>query len=289
MSNGIKRIYSVMLVLAGLFILAAIISENGKRNEPNLLYMESDRIIEENEHTTSYYFDVESKSLGGQGIAFFTNHQNVTVYCNDARVYELQQADSPWGHTTGSVWNFIHLPYETKEVCIQLEQVYDSYAMENFYVIAGNDSVIYNSLLEGSALAMACSVIIIVIGVGLIIIWAVVRKKTKSVSNVLYLGILSILFGLWSFNETDGVAILFDDRIASSFAAFVLLKLLSPTLILFIREFTGERRDTVWEIFLVFSQKQKKMQLHLFLFICYCENNTAYWSEYRKNRYRSLQ
>ena len=249
MSKGIKRMYLILLLIAGLLILSAIIGGSGKRNEPNILHLKPDRVEQEGEYANSYYFDVGSKSLGGQGIAFFTNHQNVTLYCNDARYYELLQENGPWGHTTGSVWNFVHLPYGTTEVRIVLEQVYESYEMSDFYLLAGNDREIYMSLLKGSALAMASSVTIIVIGIGLFIIWLIIRKRTSAVANVFYLAILSILFGLWSFNETVGATILFKDRIACSFTAFILLKLLAPFFVLFAREFARASRATVWEIF----------------------------------------
>jgi len=248
-SKGIKKMYLMLLVMAGMLILAAIIGGAGKHIEPNILQLTPDKVVQESKYIRSYYFDVGSKSLGGQGIAFFTNHQNVTLYCNDARFYELLQADSPWGHTTGSVWNFVHLPYETTEVHIVLEQVYESYAMDDFFILAGNDREIYVSLLKDSAFAMACSTIILVIGVALFIVWLGVRRRTAAVSNVFYLAILSILFGLWSFNETTGATILFKDRIACSFAAFVLLKLMAPTLILFARDFARTPHGPVWELF----------------------------------------
>lgn len=241
--------YLILLGMAGLLILSAVIGGSGKRNDPNILHLKPDRIVQEGEYAKGYYFDVGSKSLGGQGIAFFTNHQNVTLYCNDARYYELLQSDGPWGHTTGSVWNFVHLPYETTEVRIVLEQVYESYEMEGFYLLAGNDREIYMSLLKGSALAMASSVTIIIIGAGLFIIWMVIRKRTSAVSNVFYLAILSMLFGLWSFNETVGATIIFKDRIACSFTAFILLKLLAPFFVLFAREFASATRGAVWAIF----------------------------------------
>lgn len=249
MSNGIKRIYLALLAIAGILIIAAGISRSGNRSEPNLLHLEADSVAEEGSKVKNYSFDVESKRLGGQGIAFFTNHQNVTVYCNNARFYERKNSNSPWGHTTGSVWHFVHLPYQTKEVHIRLEQIYDSCEVEDFYIIAGNDREIYCSLLAESAFPITCSVVTMVIGIGLLVVWAVVKKKTSAVSNVFYLGILSILFGLWSFNETNGAAIMLKDRVTCSFAAFVLLKLLAPTLVLFAREFTGEKRSAVWEIF----------------------------------------
>ncbi len=249
MSKGIKRMYLLLLTIAGVLILTAGIGENGKRIEPNIMSLKPDKVVQEGEYSKSYYFDVGTKSLGGQGIAFFTNHQNVTLYCNGARFYELLQVDSPWGHTTGSVWNFVHLPYEATEVRIVLEQCYESYAMDDFHILAGNDREIYVSLLKDSAFAMACSIIILAIGVALFVIWMVVRKRTTAVSNVFYLALLSVLFGLWSFNETVGATILFKDRVACSFAAFVLLKLLSPTLVLFAREFAGTPKGMVWEVF----------------------------------------
>lgn len=249
MSKGIKRMYLLLLAIAGVLILAAVIGSSGKRTEPNILNLRPDRVVQDGDYTKSYYFDVGAKSLGGQGIAFFTNHQNVTLYCNDARFYELLQTDSPWGHTTGSVWNFVHLPYEAKEVRIVLKQAYESYEMDDLYLLAGNDRDIYISLLKDSAYAMACSVIILAIGVALFIVWMVVRKRTTAVSNVFYLAILSVLFGIWSFNETVGATILFKNRVACSFAAFVLLKLLAPTLVLFAREFAGTSKGMVWEIF----------------------------------------
>ena len=197
MSKGIKRMYLLLLTIAGVLILTAGIGGNGKRIEPNIMSLKPDKVVQEGEYSKSYYFDVGTKSLGGQGIAFFTNHQNVTLYCNNARFYELLKSDSPWGHTTGSVWNFVHLPYEVTEVRIVLEQVYESYEMDDFYILAGNDRDIYISLLKDSAFAMACSVIIMAIGITLFVIWMVVRKRTTAVSNVFYLAILSVLFGMW--------------------------------------------------------------------------------------------
>ncbi len=248
MSKGIKRMYLMLLAITVVLILAAFIGGNGKRAEANIMNLRPDRVVQETEHSKSYYFDVGSKSLGGLGIAFFTNHQNVTLYCNEARFYERLKTDSPWGHTTGSVWNFVHLPYEAKEVRIVLEQAYDSYEMNDFYLLAGNDREIYISLLKSSAFAMACSIIIAVIGIALFIVWLIVRKRTTAVANVFYLAILSILFGVWSFNETIGATILFKDRVACSFAAFVLLKMMAPTFILFAREFSGTEQGPIWEV-----------------------------------------
>ena len=249
MTNGVKRLYLVMANVALLLIIAAFFARNTVETQRNLVYLEPDEIIEVSDKVTDYYFHIMEKELSGQGIAVFTNHQNVTVYCDSARIYELQEADSIWGHTTGSVWNFIHIPYGTKNVRISLEQVYDSYKMDSLSIIVGNDRELYCAVLEESVFSMACSAVIILIGIVLIAVWSVVRKKTTSQDNVFYLGVLALVFGLWSFNETSGATILLDNRVACSFAAFILLKVLSPTFALFAREYVGETRRGVWNIF----------------------------------------
>lgn len=249
MLYGVKRIYLVMMNVALVFVLAAFISTRGNESTDELVHLQPDEIVEENETTTNYYFHFGERDLSGQGIAFFSNHQNVIVYCDSARVYELQAADSVWGHTTGSVWNFVNIPYGTENVRICLEQVYESYDMDEISLYVGNDRVLYCSILENSIFSMACSGVITLIGIALITIWVIVRKKTTNENNVFYLGVLAVIFGLWAFNETDGALIIFDNRVACSFMAFILLKALSPTFVLFAREYVGETKRDVWNIF----------------------------------------
>ena len=250
MISGVKRLYLVAVNIALFLVIAAFIAENDGKEKRNLIHLSADEIVEEESNITTYYYrDILERNLSGQGIAFFSNHQNVTVYCDNARVYELQAADNIWGHTTGSVWNFVHIPYGTSDIRISLEQVYDSYKMDSLSIIVGNDRELYCAGLEESAFSMACSAVIILIGIVLIAVWCVVRKRTTSQDNVFYLGVLALIFGLWSFNETNGATILFDNRVACSFMAFILLKALSPTFVLFAREYVGETKRGVWNVF----------------------------------------
>lgn len=249
MHHGVKRLYLVAVNVMLVFVIAAFLGSSPTKEAVEPIYLEPDEIVESDEYVTEYYFHIMEKDLSGQGIAFFTNHQNVMVHCDNARVYELQAADSIWGHTTGSVWNFVHVPYGTNDVCIRLEQVYESYDMDSFSIYAGNDRELYCAVLKNSMFSMVCSAIIVLIGIALIAVWVIVRNKTESTNNVFYLGVLALIFGLWAFNETDGAVVLMDNRVASSFMAFALLKVLSPTFVLFAREYAGEVRRNVWNVF----------------------------------------
>ena len=178
-----------------------------------------------------------------------TNHQFVKVFCDSALVYEEAGNDSMWGHTSGSVWNFTHVPYGTKTVCIQLKQAYENYSMDNVSVYVGNDREIYCTLLENSLFSMVCSVFIVLIGIFLIIVWAIVSRNSPTSKAVFYLGTVGLILGFWSFNETTGATILINNRIGCSFMAFILLKLLGPTFILFTYEFFNVRKGIIWNVY----------------------------------------
>lgn len=251
MKKGIKGLYLLMVNVALVLIIAAfgMGSKDANTDTSALFLIEPDEVRVESDSVTDYVFHIQDNDMGGQGIAFFTSHQNVVVHCDSARIYELKKADSIWGHTTGNVWNFVHIPYGTKDVKISLERVYPSSGVKSFSVYAGNDRELYRSILEGSIMPMASSAIISLIGVTLIVIWYVAQKRTDSTNNVFYLGVLALVFGLWAFNETDGSKILFDNRVACAFAAFVLLKAMAPTFVIFVREYVGEKTGTFWHIF----------------------------------------
>ena len=249
MRKGIKGLYLLMINAALFLMVAAFASKNTSSNTPHIFNIEPTKVQKESEEVTSYIYNIHGTDIAGQGIAFFTSHQNVVVYCNRARIYEAQKTDSVWGHTPGNLWNFVHIPYGTQSIKISLEKVYPSVEMKSLSVSVGNDRELYRSILEGSMLPMASSAIISLIGIVLIVIWYFAQKRTDSTNGIFYLGVLALVFGLWAFNETDGSRILFDNRVACSFSSFILLKAMAPTFAVFVREYTGEKKGLFWDVF----------------------------------------
>ena len=265
MLSGIKRLYLIMVGMAFFLVICASIGETLEKSADDFVQLQPDEVVVESDTETSYYFHFEGIKMAGVGIAFKTNHHDVTVYCDKAKVHRVHATDSIWGHTTGMVWSFVHVPYETETVRIRVEQIYDCYEMPPFSIYTGNDRELYCSMLKDSIFAMACSAIIILIGIVSIVIWSVAKKKINSTNNIFYLGIIAITFGMWSFNETDGATILFENRVACSFMAFVLLKLIGPTFVLFAREYTDEKRKVVWSIFsrLIIVESVITLSMHM--------------------------
>ena len=234
-------------------MVSAFIVSNAGDTEPEKFLLKADKVLINGGYEQEYVYDISERTWDGHGIAFFTNHQYVTVSIDGEVMYECLGSNSVFGHTTASVWNFIHVSPDAQLISIRLEQVYDGYTMDGLEVYCGNDRELYCSLLEDSILSMMFSGSILLIGLFLIAIWVIVGRKSATSRSLFYLGALGLIFGGWSFSETTGATILIDDRVACSFTAFLLLKLMAPTFLLFTHEYLNAKRTMVWKIYWRFT------------------------------------
>lgn len=249
MLNGISKKFIFSMIGVFVLMVSAFIVSNAGDQKPEMFSLKADKVLIDGEYEQEYIYDISDRTWDGHGVAFFTNHQYVTVTIDGEVMYECPGSDSVFGHTTASVWNFIHVSPDAQLLSIHLEQVYESYEMDGLEVYCGNDRELYCSLLEDSIFSMLFSGAILLIGLFLIAIWFIVGRRTATSRSLFYLGTLGLIFGGWSFSETTGATILIDDRVACSFTAFVLLKLLGPTFLLFTHEYLNAKRTLVWKIY----------------------------------------
>ena len=253
MLRDVSKKFVLSMLIMALLMVAAFTTNNSGKGETERTLLKPDRVLVNSEYETEYIYDIDERTWDGYGIAFFTNHQYVTVKVDGEIVEEVSGSNSIFGHTTGSVWSFIHIPPEARGLSVSLEQVYESYAMDSLEVYAGYDREIYCTILEESLFSMLISGSIILIGCFLIVIWWIVGRRTATSRSLFYLGVLGLIFGGWSFGETTGATILLEERVACSFAAFVLLKLMGPTFLLFTHEYLNAKRALPWKIYWRFT------------------------------------
>ena len=183
----------------------------------------------------------------GLDVAFFSHHQFVKVLADGKEIYAEQKNGGIWGHTNGSVWNFVSLPYGTKELQIQFVSAYESVQDEEHTFYFGDKLKIYTALLKKSLMSALVSIILIVMGGAMFIYGAVVNKKVYTGKGLQYLGVFTIILGLWSLNETDAMTIVMRHRITCGFAAYIFLMMLSSSFILFVRELINIEEQKVWK------------------------------------------
>ena len=81
------------------------------------------------------------------------------------------------------------------------------------------------------------SMLTLMVGLFMVLYWAIIHKSSQIDDTMLYLGVFSILLGLWSANETDVTALVITNRQASAFAAFAFLMVMPMAFIMFVKSF----------------------------------------------------
>ena len=116
--------------------------------------------------------------------------------------------------------------------------------LKQYYIGDGND--IYTGLLRQSMPAFIISVFILLVGMFITIYWMIIHRDSHIDGTLLYLGIFSILLGLWSANETDAMALMIENRQASAFAAFAILMVMPIPFIMFVKSFLEIKDNRFW-------------------------------------------
>lgn len=251
MSKRIPFIYVCILLIGAVLITLSFFQTPTPPEDTSANIIEPTVTNQISKYEREFIFDVEEIDIYKKDFVFFTGHEYVKVYADDVLVYENTDDGGIWGHTTGSVWNFVTVPYDARNVKIVLTASYDSVANDVPIFRTGDTLSLYKSILVDSLPSLALGMLIIIIGVGLIIYWLFLTRNTNITKSLLYLGIFALLFGLWSLNETNGATLFINHRISSSFMAYILLMLLSSSCILFIKEFLVNADNIIWKILCV--------------------------------------
>lgn len=186
------------------------------------------------EDVREYIFE-EGKAVGC--LVFFTNHQESCVYADGTLIYSVSPVETAFGNTTGSRWNYVDIPYGTKELTVQVTALEIKSRNYNMVFYQGNGVQMLSQMLLESVPEVLVSFVDIALGILLIGYWLAVCRKDKGTKAILYVGIFAACIGCWSFYETEMAALLITNSEAMSFTTYMMLLLAMVPFVLFVREF----------------------------------------------------
>ena len=173
-----------------------------------------------------YEFDVSGIDKTGESLIFFSGHQVINVFADGMNIYSVNPGDDIFSSTTGPRWDYVDIPSDCNNITITLDAVYKNIPMKSFTVYLGNAGADMLSRLRSSFPAACMDFVISAVGIILIVFWILERKNATNQRSVLYFGFFVLFMGLWCFNETEFMTILFDNRCGASFLSFVMLMLI---------------------------------------------------------------
>lgn len=244
--------YGVLFILGMALALAAQFTAKPVRllsfEKPGWQKIENVSAINVSSWEREFTFDWHCSDAVNSCLVFFASHQNVWVYADDALVYSREKADTVYGRTTGSGWNFVEIPWEAERVKVRVESIYGEFRGKPAEFHQGNARQMYADLLKNSMLEVIVSIIDIAVGIGMIGYWLVVKGKMKFGKDVFFFGIVAVLVGLWSVNETDAARLLASNRVAAYFFACMTLMLVSTPFILFETSFMEMKQKRIPDV-----------------------------------------
>lgn len=159
-----------------------------------------------------YQFTLDDRSYTENTLAFYIVHHYADVYIDDELVYQLSlNKNNSFLKTIGSNWVFVPL-YQSdvgKTIKIVATPVYESVKDRNIDFLIGSKQDIYSWRIHEDLPQLLISAIILFIGVLFLFFSIYLAFHHKNNIKMTYLGLFSILLGLWKISDTRASPLLF--------------------------------------------------------------------------------
>lgn len=250
--NKIPQFLCLVLILATIGCMTTDFFIHNSNLQTERVMLTPERMEEGANGTRTVYIDLEDISEINNTLLFYTNHQIINGYIDGELVYSVQKSASPFGRTTGAVWNFLELPADAKELVLHFSPVYSNVPVVALDFQLGNGVQMYRDLICRSLMDLLVSLAIFIIGIALLLYWFAVLRKTNSQRAVLYLGSFATIFGFWTVGENQIAHVLMSNRPLASYLAFTCLMTMALPFVMFIREFLNTKDKWLHKIIIIY-------------------------------------
>lgn len=176
-----------------------------------------------------YTFSINKMLDNDTHLAFYTVHQYVDVYLDEQKIYSLQPSEENWiCKTVGSNWTMIPLYREDagKEIRIEITPVYESFRDREIDFLIGSPLAIYRDRLYKDLPQLILGIMAVFVGGVFICVAGYNLFRRHRGKSLVYLGIFSVVMGLWRLTDTRFTPFIFPDKPVFLFYASIAMLML---------------------------------------------------------------
>ncbi len=192
----------------------------------------------------------------GKTLFFLSADKELLVKMDGEEIYSFGKNDKRlFGHTPGSVFNFIDIPEDCEEGILQIEMVsaYDNYAAYLSNVRIAERDVAILQVFKENFFNIICSIILAFAGMLLLILALLQRLSQKGGQGMMYLGALLTWAALYYAIETKILHILYGNQTLYSVMIFSFLMCFPMLLILYYMQLDSCENRKSYRIVLILS------------------------------------
>ena len=169
------------------------------------------------------------KEYFGMTMAFLSADKTLKVWMDDQLVYQFGVDDQrAFGHTPGSIYNFIDVPHDLKEGNIRLEMTspYHDYAARISGITIGERDVLILMLLKDNIFEIGCNLVILICGLVFFLLFLIRLASRQDGGGMQYLCGYCIVASLYYFVETKVLHIFYGNQTFYSVLVFLCLMMI---------------------------------------------------------------
>lgn len=169
------------------------------------------------------------KEYFGKTMSFLSADKELKVWIEEELVYEFGVEDKRFfGHTPGSVVNFIDIPTDLQEGTIRIEMVspYANYGARMSSVTVGERDVLILKLLKDNTPQIFCNIIILICGIIFFLLFLIQLMSKQNTGGMQYLCGYCLVTSLYYFVETKTLHIFYGNQTLYSVLVFLCVMLI---------------------------------------------------------------
>ena len=162
-----------------------------------------------------YTFSIDENLEEDTHLAFYTVHQYVEVYLDDALIYSLKPSENQHiSKTVGSNWVMLPLYREDvgKEIRVEITPVYESFRNREVEFLIGSQLKIFTERLWKDLPQLILSVMAVFVGLMFICVAGYNLLKKHRGKSIAALGLFSVMMGFWRLTDTRFTPFIFANR-----------------------------------------------------------------------------
>lgn len=144
-----------------------------------------------------------SDTFAGNTLMFYVKQARVKIWLDEELLWEDQEWDVPFPMLEGIYWRIARLPadYEGRTLRIEMVPQLDKYADELPAIYTGTKTALVFMALKEGAVFLFIGIATFVLGVVMFLAGILLHREGAIAARLYYLGLLSMLIGIWGSLE----------------------------------------------------------------------------------------
>lgn len=192
----------------------------------------------------------------GKTMFFLSADKELVIRLDGEEIYSFGKNDKRlFGHTPGSVFNFVDIPANCKEGVLQIEMVaaYDNYAAYISNIRIADRDVAILKVLKENMINILCCVILTFSGILLMVLGLLQKMSGKKEQGMLYLGIVLVWASIYYAIETKILHIFYGNQTLYSLMVFLFFMYLPMLLILYYMQLESCENKKSYQLVLILT------------------------------------